>query len=305
MRILPPLLYGAGHPYAIPFSGSGTEASVSALTRDDLVAFQQDFLRPDNATIIVTGAVTPATILPLLERHFGSWQAPAGARPARAEIAAAAPSSGTRVYLLDRPGAPQTSILVGQLMPTSLAPDRIELNTANDVLGGTFTSRINMNLREDKHWSYGARSSLMEARGQRPWLLAAPVQTDKTVESIQEIRRELADFLAANPVSAEEVARIRNRDVRALSGQYETNAAVSATIGDVVRFGRPDDYVRTLRSRLEAQSEASVRQAAMQAFRPDSLTWVIVGDLSKIEAPVRQLGLGAVQVLDADGNVLH
>jgi predicted Zn-dependent peptidase len=305
LRVLPPLLYGAGHPYAIPFSGSGTEASVSALTRDDLIAYQRDFLRPDNATIIVTGAVTPATILPLLERHFSDWQPPAGASPPPAAITAAQGSGGTRVYLLDRPGAPQTSILAGQLMPSSLAPDRIELNTANDVLGGTFTSRINMNLREDKHWSYGARSSLTETRGQRPWLLSAPVQTDKTVESIQEIQRELADFLAAKPITADEVVKIRSRDVRALSGQYETNAAVSGAIGDIVRFGRPDDYVRTLRARLQAQTDAGVRQAAAQAFQPDSLTWVIVGDLSKIEAPIRELGLGIVQVLDADGNVLR
>jgi predicted Zn-dependent peptidase len=305
LRVLPPLLYGAGHPYAIPFSGSGTEASVSALTRDDLAAYQRDFLRPDNATIIVTGAVTPATILPLLERHFGDWQPPAGASPPRAAIAAATGSSGTRVYLLDRPGAPQTSILAGQLMPSSFAPDRIELNTANEVLGGTFTSRINMNLREDKHWSYGARSSLAETRGQRPWLLSAPVQTDKTVESIREIRRELADLLAAKPITADEVDKIRRRDVRALSGQYETNVAVSGAIGDIVRFGRPDDYVRTLQSLLEAQTDAGVRQAAAQAFRPDSLTWIIVGDLSKIEAPIRELGLGSVQVLDADGNVLR
>ena len=305
MRVLPPLLYGAGHPYAIPFSGSGTEASVSALTRDDLVAYQQDFLRPDNATIIVTGAATPATIRPLLERHFGDWQPPAGQSLPRAAITVATGSSGTRVYLLDRPGAPQTSILAGQLMPSSLAPDRIELNTANDVLGGTFTSRINMNLREDKHWSYGARSSLTETRGQRPWLLSAPVQTDKTVESIQEIRRELADLLATRTITAEEFAKVRNRDVRALSGQYETNAAVSGAIGDIVRFGRADDYVRTLRARLEAQTDAGVRQAAALAFQPDSLTWVIVGDLSKIEAPLRELGLGSVQVLDADGNVLR
>jgi predicted Zn-dependent peptidase len=190
-------------------------------------------------------------------------------------------------------------------MPSSLAPDRIEINTANDVLGGTFTSRINMNLREDKHWSYGARSSLTETRGQRPWLLSAPVQTDKTVESIQEIRRELADFLAKRPITAEEFAKVRNRDVRALSGQYETNAAVSGAIGDSVRFGRPDDYVRTLRARLQTQTDAGVRQAATQAFQPDSLTWVMVGDLSRIEAPIRELGLGSVQVLDADGNVLR
>jgi len=136
-------------------------------------------------------------------------------------------------------------------------------------------------------------------------LLSAPVQTDKTVESIQEIRRELADFVGARLVTSDEVAKVRSRDVRALSGQFETNASVSGAIGDMVRFGRSDDYVRTLRSRLEAQTDAGVRQAAAQAFRPDSLTWVIVGDLAKIEAPIRQLGLGTVQVLDADGNVLR
>jgi predicted Zn-dependent peptidase len=305
MRVLPPLLYGGGHPYAIPFSGSGTEASIAALTRNDLVAYHRDIVRPDNATIIVTGAVTPATILPLLERHFGDWPLPVDARPVKREIPVATPATGARVYLLDRPGAPQTSILAGQLMPSSLAPDRIELNTANDVLGGTFTSRINMNLREDKHWSYGARSSMPEALGQRPWLLSAPVQTDKTVESIEEIRRELAEFVAAKPATAEEIAKVRSRDVRALSGQFETNAAVGGAIGDMVRFGRPDDYVRTLKARLDSQTEAGVRQAAAQAFRPDAMTWVIVGDLAKIEAPIRQLELGAVQVLDADGKVLR
>ncbi len=133
----------------------------------------------------------------------------------------------------------QTNILAGQLMPSSHAPDRIELDTANDVLGGDFTSRLNMNLREDKHWSYGARSSLTDARGQRPWLLSAPVQTDKTVESIQEIRREMADSSAAKPHTAEEVAKIRKRDVRALSGRYETNAAVSGAIAEIVRSAAP------------------------------------------------------------------
>ena len=305
MRVLPPLLYGAGHPYAIPFSGSGTESSIAALTRDDLIAHHRDTVRPDNATLIVTGAVTLATILPLLERHFGDWSAPGTAQPPRPEMPAAALATSTRVYLLDRPGAPQTTILAGQLVPSSLAPDRIEFNTANDVLGGSFTSRINMNLREDKHWSYGARSSAPEALGQRPWLLSAPVQTDKTVESIQEIRRELAEFVAARPATAEEVAKVRSRDVRALSGQFETNAAVSGAIGDMVRFGRPDDYVRTLKARLDSQTEAGVRQAAAQAFRPDALTWVIVGDLSKIEAPIRALGMGTLQVLDADGTVLR
>jgi predicted Zn-dependent peptidase len=305
MRVLPPLLYGAGHPYGIPFSGSGTEESIAALTRADLIEFQRDFLRPDNATIIVVGAVTPATLLPLLEKHFGDWPRPASPRPALPAIATVAPNAGERVFLLDRPGAQQTTILAGQLMPSSAAADRIELNTANDVLGGTFTSRINMNLRETKHWSYGARSSLPETLAQRPWLLSAPVQSDKTVDSILELRRELAEFVGAKPAAPDEIAKVRNRDVRALSGQYETNAAVGGAISDIVRFGRPDDYVSTLRARLEGQTEAGVRQAAVQAFRPDTLTWVIVGDLTQIEAPIRALQWSSVQVLDADGKVLR
>jgi predicted Zn-dependent peptidase len=305
MRVLPPLLYGPSHPYGIPFSGSGSEASIAALSRADLVAFQRDFLRPDNVTIIAVGAVTPATLLPLLEQYFGDWRPPASARPVLPAATTVATSSGERVFLLDRPGAQQTTILAGQLMPSSTAPDRIELNTANDVIGGTFTSRINMNLRETRHWSYGARSALPDTLAQRPWLLSAPVQTDKTVDSISELRRELAEFVGKQPATADEVAKIRNRDVRALSGQFETNAAVSGAIADIVRFGRPDDYVRTLRARLEAQTEAGVRQAAAQAFRPDTLTWVIVGDLSQIEAPIRALSWSSVQVLDADGKVVR
>ena len=305
MRVLPPLLYGTGHPYAIPFTGSGTEASVSALTRADLVAYQHDFLRPDNATIIVTGAVTPATILPLLERHFGDWQSPAGPKPARTAIAAATATSGTRVYLLDRPGAPQTSILAGQLMPSSLAPDRIELNTANDALGGTFTSRINMNLREDKHWSYGASASLLDARGQRPWLLSAPVQTDKTGESIVEIRREIDEYIGSKPATAEEITKIKNREVRSLSGQYETNGSVSGAIAEMIIFDRPDDYVRTLKTRIEAQKDEAIRAAARESLHPSQMTWVIVGDLAQIEEPIRRLELGEVRVLDAGGQVLR
>jgi predicted Zn-dependent peptidase len=305
MRVLPPLLYGAGHPYAIPFSGTGTAESIAALTRDDLLAYHRERVRPDNATIIVTGALALAEVLPLLEKHFGDWTPAADAPLLPLEIPQASPAAATSVYLLDRPGAEQSTILAGQLMPSSRATDRLELNTANDVIGGTFTSRINMNLRETRHWSYGARSSLSETLGQRPWLLSAPVQTDKTVESIREIQRELQEFTTSRPATAEEVAKIRNRDVRALSGQYETNAAVGGAIADMIRFGRPDDYIRTLRARLEAQTEAGVRAAAANAFRPGTLTWVIVGDLAKIEAPIRELGLGPVQVIDADGKVLR
>jgi zinc protease len=243
--------------------------------------------------------------VPMLERHFGDWSPEPGVALTKPSIPDAAPASAARVFLLDRPGAQQTTLLVGQLMPSSRADDRVELNTANAIVGGTFTSRINMNLREDKHWSYGARSSLPEALGQRPWLLSAPVQSDKTLEAIAEIRREVAEFAGPRAATPTEIEKIKQRDVRGLSGQYETNAAVSGAIADIVRFGRPDDWVRTLKQRLEAQTDAGVQQAAVRAFRPNALTWVIVGDLSRIEQPIRGLDLGTVQVLDADGNVLR
>jgi zinc protease len=159
-----------------------------------------------------------------------------------------------------------------------------------------------MNLREDKHWSYGSRASLADALGQRPWLLSAPVQTDKTVESMREILREVTEYVGARPATAEEVTKIRNRDVRALSGRYETNAAVAGAITEMITFGRPDNYVRTLKGRIEAQTDDGVRAAAREALDPARLTWVVIGDLAKIEQPIRDLKLGTVQVLDADGN---
>jgi predicted Zn-dependent peptidase len=303
-RLLPPLIYGAGHPYAIPFTGSGTEASVSALTREDLVAFHRDWIRPDNATLIVVGDTTAAEVLPLLERHFGDWRAPDGARPAKSLPDVAATDS-VRVFLVDKPGAVQSNILVGLATASSAAPNALEMDTMNAVLGGTFTSRINLNLREDKHWSYGARSSLADARGARPWLLSAPVQTDRTVESMREIQREVSEFVGTRPATPEEIDKVRNREVRGLSGRYETNAAVAGAIAEMIVYQRADDYVRTLKDRLESQRDEDVRAAARQSLAPARLTWVVIGDLAKIEQPIRGLALGTVQVLDADGRPLR
>jgi predicted Zn-dependent peptidase len=252
----------------------------------------------------VTGAATTDAILPLLEKYFGDWTPPATPRPAKSLPAAVNPPA-PRVFLIDRPDAVQTSILAGQLMPSSLAPNRFEIETMNAVLGGTFTSRINMNLREDKHWSYGASSSQPGALGQRPWLLSAPVQTDKTVDALRELQREISEFVGTRPPTAEEIAKIRNKDVRALSGRFETNAAVSGAIAEMIVYQRPDDYVRTLKARIEAQTDDGVRAAAREALDPARLTWVVIGDLAKIEQPIRDLKLGDLRVLDKDGNVVR
>lgn len=300
LRVLPPLLYGEGHPYAIPFSGSGTEDSIQSLKREDLVAYHRDFVRPDNARVLVAGDTTMGAILPLLEKHFGSWQAPASPRPAL-DVPAVAPSAQPRVYLIDRKEAPQTLILAGLLAPSTMAPNATEIGTMNAILGGSFTSRINMNLREDKHWSYGAGISMPGARGQRPWFVYAPVQTDKTAESIAEIQREIAEYLGDKPATAEEIDKIKARDVRSLPGAYETIDAVQGALRSILQFDRPDDWIQGSKARIEGQSAEGIQAAAREVIRPDSLTWVVVGDLSKIEEAVRARQLGAVQVLDENG----
>ncbi|MBT2143828.1 MULTISPECIES: pitrilysin family protein [unclassified Rhodanobacter] len=300
LRTLPPLLYGKGHAYAIPFTGSGTEASIKSLSAADMRAFMGDFIRPDNMQILVAGDTTLDKIIPQLNAAFGNWKAPAGKVPAK-NIGKVAPPSQVRVYLVDRPGAQQSLILAGSLAPSTEAPNDLEIQTMNGAFGGTFTSRLNMNLREDKHWAYGAFSFLQNAQGQRPFMLYAPVQTDKTAPSVAEMLKEAKGVIGDQPLTAQEIDKIKVGDVRSMPGGYQTTSAVMGALQGIALYKRPDDYVQTLKSRIEAQTDASVEAAAKEIIHPDQLTWVIVGDLAKIEAPIRALNLGQVQVLDADG----
>ncbi len=302
-RLLPPLLYGQGHPYAIPFTGSGYADSIGALDRDALVAWHRDFIRPDNATIVVVGDTSLAEIVPLLEKHLGDWQAPATPLATPAISAVERPAAG-RVFLVDQPGAIQANILVGQVIGSTVDDGALDFDIANGVFGGTFTSRINMNLREDKSWSYGSYAFAQAAVGQRPWTISAPVQIDRTIDSIKEIQKEIAGFTGDNPPTADEVQKIKDRNVRGLPGQYETAGAVRGAIAGILRYQRPDDYVTQLKQRTEALPLDAV-QAAAKNIDPARLTWVIVGDLSKIEQPIRELGLGEVSILDADGRPLR
>jgi predicted Zn-dependent peptidase len=300
LRLLPPLMYGPGHPYAIPFTGSGNEASIKSLTREDLLAFDHQWLRPDNATLVVVGDTTLKELVPLLEKHFGAWKAPAEPLPTLA-IAPVAQPSKPRVILVDQPGAVQATILVGDLVPSTMDPKSLDLDMANGILGGEFSSRLNMNLREDKHWAYGAYSFIPGAMGQRPWIAFAPVQIDKTAQSLVEMQREIDNFASGKaPATAAEIAKIKATNVRGMPGSYETAGAVQAAISGIVRYRRPDDYVQQRKLRIENMSADAIHAAAGD-IHPEGLTWVVVGDLSKIEAPVRALNIGEVSVVDTDG----
>jgi zinc protease len=173
------------------------------------------------------------------------------------------------------------------------------------AFGGQFSSRLNMNLREDKHWAYGAFTFSPPAIGQRIFVMYAPVQTDKTAPAAAEVLKEAQGIIGDHPLTDEEIAKVKNGDMRALPGQYESTAAVLGQVQSIVTYHRPDDYIQTFKHRVEAQKDADIQAAAKEIVQPNSLTWVIVGDRKQIEQPVRALNLGTVQVLDADGNVVH
>lgn len=297
LRTLPPLMYGEGHAYGIPFTGSGTAESVASITRDDLERFHATWIRPDNATIFVVGDVTMATIKPLLERQFGNWRAPRTALPAK-NIAAVERPGAPQVYLVHKPGALQSLILAGHVAPPEGVANNLAIQTMNDVLGGQFTARVNMNLREDKGWAYGAYTLIYPARGQRPWMIYAPVQTDRTVDSMQELMLEMNGYLDDRPATEDELLRNVRNSVRSLPGQFETGGAVLGALLSNQRYGRPDDYVQNLKSNYEALDVAALRDAADDVIHPQGLTWLIVGDLEQIEQPVREMGLGEVRVIE-------
>ena len=304
LRSLPPLLYGDGHAYAIPFTGSGTEASIAALAAQDLHAYARDFIRPDNLTILVAGDTTLAAIVKQLDAAFGDWK-PAATPVPKKNIATVAAPKQPRLFLLDKPGAPQSLILAGIVAPSTKVKNNLEIQTFNGAFGGSFTSRLNMNLREDKHWAYGAGSFLSNAIGQRPFIMYAPVQTDRTADSAAEILREAKDLVGAKPLTHAEIDKIKVGDVRSLPGEYQTTGAVLGALAGNRLYDRPDDYVQTLKARIEAQTDAAVQAGAREVVHPDALTWIVVGDLARIEKPLRALGLGEAKVIDADGKVVR
>jgi zinc protease len=300
LRVFPKLLYGEGHAYSNPLTGTGTEDTTKRMTQADLVKFHQAWFKPNHATLVVVGDTTLAEIQPKLENLFKTWKP--GDVPKK-DVGTVALQEKPSVYLMDRPGAIQSIILAAHVAPPKANPEEIAIETMNEILGGTFTSRINMNIREDKHWSYGAHSLIWDARGQRPFIVYAPVQTDKTSEAMQEILKELRGILGTIPITEEELTKAKASRMLTLPGQWETMNAVGESLGEIVRYGLPDDYFNTYADRVKALGMEQVKSAAEVVVHPDNLVWVVVGDREKVEPVVKKLNLGEVRLLDADGNV--
>jgi len=299
LRVLPQLIYGREHAYGNPFTGSGTEASVAKITDADLKKFHETWFKPDNATLVVVGDTTLAELLPQLEKLFQAWKP--GPVPKKT-IAPVAHRAKTAVYLIDRPGSQQSVIYAGQVAPPKNNPEEIAIETMNNILGGTFTSRVNMNLREDKHWSYGAHSSLVDARGQRPFFAFAPVQGDKTKEAMLEMAKEFRGITSDRTPTDAELAKAITNQTLELPGTWETMGRVGDALAEIVRFGLPDDYFLTYPDKVQALTQADLAKAAKTVVHPDNLIWVVVGDRAKIESSIRELNFGDLQIIDADGN---
>ena len=299
LRILPKILYGSGHAYSNSFTGSGTEASISKLTRDELVKFHQTWMVPNNAFLIAVGDIDEATLKSALEKKWADWKP--GKAPAK-NIGKVKLAASPSIYIVDKPGALQSVIFAAELGQPGSDPDFKRIDIMNRILGGDFTSRINMNLREDKHWSYGSFSLNLTAKGQGIFTGYANVQTDKTKESMVELLKELKDVVGSRPVTEAEFKKVQGSAVLEMPGSWETNAAVLGDLQDDIVYERGMSYLNNYAEMIRGMTLAEIQKAAVKVVQPDHLTWVIVGDRSKIEQGIRDLKFGPVQIIDSEGN---
>lgn len=304
VRLLPRFIYGEDHAYGQPLTGSGNKKAVAEIDRPQLVGFAQKWLRPDMAKLLVVGDMDLPELRKVAEAAFGDWRAPADPAPGK-HIATVAPPSRTRVYLMNRIGDVQTTIVAGKLAPPQDIAEDIRLLAANTLFGGMFTSRLNMNLREEKGWSYGARSRLKDTRGQRLWWMSARVERDQTAPAIREVLAELADMRGSEPVTDMELRKAKNDMTLTLPGRHETSAQLSSSITRMLTYGLPDDYFDNFISTVRALTVEQVEKTASSFFIQKDMLWIIAGDLSIIEKDVRALDLGEVIVIDTQGTTLR
>ena len=298
-RVFPKLIYGADHAYGQGLTGSGTLDSVRNLQRNDLVDFVRAWFKPNNATLIIVGDTDLDTLVPLLEEQFADWQP--GDVPMK-NVSDVAHQQESKIFLIDRPDSLQSVIYAGHIAPAVEDETEIAIGTMNNILGGSFTSRINMNLREDKGWSYGSRTIMIPTNSQRPFFVQAPVQTDRTADSMQEVINELRGFIGEAPPTRDEVQKAQDSQSLRLAGRWETNNAVSGSLREIVRFGYEDDYFDRYADRVRSLNIEDVAEAAREVVTPENLVWLVVGDRNQVEADIEALGIADIEILDADGN---
>jgi len=298
LRVVPRLLYGTSHAYANPFTGTGEESTVESITRDDLLRWHRTWFTPNGSTLIVTGDVTMAQLEPALAKAFGGW---ARGEAPKKSIGTVARSAGGKVYLIDQPDAPQSVIVAAHVTERGGLPQDLAIETVLRNFGGMATSRLNRNLRLDKHWSYGTQAAMPASRGPRPFYVVAPVQSDKTKEAMVEVAKELRGVAGERPLAGEEFQSIMRNQTLGLPGRFDSLDALERAAIDIVSLGYPDDYYANYAKNVRALDEKALADAARVFIRPDEIVWLVIGDLEKVEAGIRELKLGEVVRLDASG----
>ena len=296
-RVMSAALFGPGHPYG--YTELGTEASNKSMSREAMLGFWQQRLVPGNAALVVVGAVSRKELEAMATKAFSGWT---GTTPARGTMAAPQ-GTAAKLVVVDAPGAAQTQLRVASLGVARATPDYEAIEVMNTILGGLFTSRINLNLREDKGYTYGASSAFVMRRNPGPFFVAAGVRTDATAPAVKEMLNEIRKMKEA-PVSAEELALGKDSLVRSLPGRFETSAQAAGSFATLFVYDLGLDYFTKYIQRLGAIDTAAVRAAAEKYLIPERLVVVAVGDRAKIESDLKNLNLGANEYRDAEGNVV-
>jgi len=290
-------LYGTTHRFGT--ATMGTAETMRSFTPDDLRSFYTAAFRPDNATLIVVGDVTPGSVVPLLDKSFGSWKPTAGGAVAHVKQPAPPQRNRREIYIVDKPGVPQSQIRIGAVGAARSTPDYFPIQVMNTILGGSFSSRLNLNLREKHGYTYGANSFFDMRIEPGPFTAFAGVQTDKTAEALKEFFNEFEAIQRAVP--AEELERGKNYVSLGLPSDFETTGDISRRLEDTLVYHLPDDYYAKYVPNIEAVSAAAAQSAARKYVQPDKMAVMIVGDLKTIEAPVRALNLGPITIMTIDG----
>jgi predicted Zn-dependent peptidase len=291
----PRIIFGPVHRYGTP--ATGLPPAVGALTVDDLKAFYTAHYRPDNATLVVVGDVTPESVKPLLEQSFGQWKS-AGMAPLVQQVPTAPQLTRRQVYLVDKPGAVQSQIRIGWVGVPRSTPDYATLEVLNTILGGSFTSRLNQNLREEHGYTYGASSAFDMRQSAGPFLAAAAVQTDKTADALKEFFNELNGILS--PIPADELEKARNYVTLGFPGEFETTGDLARKLEELVVYNLPESWFTSFVSDVRKVTGTDVQRAAARYIQPDKMAVVVVGDRAAIENPIRALNLGPINVVPID-----
>jgi zinc protease len=300
LRVLPPMVYGRGHVYARPFTGSGIERDIAAITYDDLCSYYARYLMPHSSTLIVAGSCEATYLRAQLEKAFEQWRAvPCAAVPNPTSLTAA---NAPAVRIINRPDLSQTVVAAGLPTLARNSTNAEALTVANAILGGIFTSRLNLTLRERKGWTYGVRSLLLDARLQGLWLIRTAVRTDSAAQAMAEIADEIENLAGGRPATADEFSRAVDYLVARIPSSYETCAQMADALAGLIIYRLPTDYPRSLASRLRRLRPDDVTETCHQILAAGATKWLVVGAATELVDQLRIAGFGDIEVVESDSS---